>query len=341
MPGVRLGPGSDTEFDPATAASVPARGRPFHIIVTCSNRKREAVPSRLRARSLRAQRVEDRIQEWVHRVESVPAGRVAATDLYVGEHWRLVSALPDTARTRGRVDLWVVSAGYGLIKSGTPVKPYSATFSSSQLDAVVRIQKGSSPRDLLQHWWEGLAEWRPTEMESRSIAAVATEDPDAAFLVVASPPYLHACAGDIRRAFDRVHDQSTFIVLSVGGSTEGISVPNVLPAEARLQGAVGGTLGALNGRLAHLILRSFPVSDLRFGGVEALFASLLAELPARPRHGRAVSTDDQVKAFIRNSIGPMTSASGLLRRYRDAGRACEQSRFRRIYREVEEEIDVN
>jgi hypothetical protein len=341
MMDVRLERGSDKRA--ALADAVPRRGgaRTLHLMVTCSNRKSEAVPGRLRARSIRARRPEDRIQEWIQRVESVPASPVAATDLYAGEHWRLASGLPEAARTRGPVELWVLSAGYGLIKSRTPIKPYSAAFSGSQPDAVVRVRRGVSHRSLLQQWWAGLAGWRTAGMSTRSIAHAAKNDPDAAFLIVASPPYLQACAADIRTAFDKVQDQSRFLVLSVGGSTEGIGVPNVLPTDARLQRVVGGTLSALNDRLAHLVLRSFPVSDLRFEEVKRFFASMTAELPAHPAYGRAVSTDDEVKSFIRGLIGPKTSASRLLRQFRDGGRACEQSRFRRVYLEVEEEIGVN
>ncbi len=50
-------------------------------------------------------------------------------------------------------------------------------------------------------------------------------------------------------------------------------------------------------------------------------------------------TEEQVKLFIREEMkaNPKTSATQLLRRLRDNGRACEQRRFRQIFDDVKEE----
>lgn len=46
-------------------------------------------------------------------------------------------------------------------------------------------------------------------------------------------------------------------------------------------------------------------------------------------------TDEEVRRFIRRELGsaPDSSHTGLLRTLRDAGKACEQKRFRNLFHE--------
>ena len=65
---------------------------------------------------------------------------------------------------------------------------------------------------------------------------------------------------------------------------------------------------------------------------------LLAAQPPIPRYDRKKQTDREILDLIaqRLSQTPATSANRLLREFRDAGLACEQHRFSRLYRTVAE-----
>lgn len=58
-------------------------------------------------------------------------------------------------------------------------------------------------------------------------------------------------------------------------------------------------------------------------------------LPKRRAAG-AIMSDDEVRAFIRSKLAVDRSLrhTRLLRTLREGGRACEQGRFRRLFKEV-------
>ncbi len=61
---------------------------PLHIVVTCTNRKRHAVPPQLRLGDLNHRRPADRFAAWTSRLSSSAHPRYPAVDLYAGEHWQ-------------------------------------------------------------------------------------------------------------------------------------------------------------------------------------------------------------------------------------------------------------
>jgi hypothetical protein len=63
---------------------------------------------------------------------------------------------------------------------------------------------------------------------------------------------------------------------------------------------------------------------------------LLSQQPPIEEYRRRAATDEQVKDFIRWELNRngVLSQSLLLRKFRDSGRACEQSRFASLYRDM-------
>src|SRR4051794_32552373 len=122
-------------------ASQHARGvrtRPPRIalVVACSHRKRVKPPNELRLASINA-RTEQRAAMWERRVRGVEAPRCPAQKLYMGAHWTAAcQAFRLAQRYSSRAELWVISAGYGLIALDTAIKPYGATFASGSTDSV-------------------------------------------------------------------------------------------------------------------------------------------------------------------------------------------------------------
>ena len=64
------------------------------------------------------------------------------------------------------------------------------------------------------------------------------------------------------------------------------------------------------------------------------------------RRTRSPMNDDEVRSFIKHEITKIRSSSQkarhtpLLRKLRDQGKACEQSRFRRLFAAVKDEINA-
>jgi hypothetical protein len=97
---------------------------------------------------------------------------------------------------------------------------------------------------------------------------------------------------------------------------------------------------SLNVRLARLALTE---TGRRFSGrrLRKRFAALLAAGPPLARTAGFSATDGDVRGFIRAAFAetPRPRVTPLLQRYRRSGRACNQSRFMGLYRQIEEEVD--
>jgi hypothetical protein len=302
------------------------RGRPaaVHVIVTCANRKNRPIPADLQLGNVGGRSPGECARRWIKRLaKGTLSPHVAAADLYAGEHWSVARRFPELGLTGETVRLWACSAGYGLIPASAPVMPYHATLTPGQADSV----PGSSAA-----WWSELSQWTgPEPFHPRSIQALVTEDPSAVFLLVLSRNYLHACGPDVAAARARIAGSGQLLIVSTGTRPQGDLADLMIPADARLQARFGGTRRALNARIGGYLL-SEGIRD----AAEATerMRCLLADQPPVPRYNRLRQSDQELLDRIAERLGhePGASANRLLREFRDAGLACEQHRFSRLFR---------
>jgi hypothetical protein len=243
--------------------------------------------------------------------------------LYAGEHWDVARRLSSNSSNRA-TELWVCSAGYGLVPAEAPLRPYSATFAAGNADSVPDGVDGAVA------WWTALSSWEGPHGGPRSLTQLVADDPTARTILVLSPPYLRACRNDIIEAAETLADKRSLSIISAGTKSDFELGEFLLPVDARLQHLLGGTRQALNIRVAeHLLAGGSKTHNQMY----ASLTKLLAEQPAIPRYERRVVTDTQVSAFIRRRVraDSNTSHTRLLREFRDSGYACEQARFGALF----------
>ncbi|HEY4258779.1 MAG TPA: hypothetical protein VGM98_01410 [Schlesneria sp.] len=259
-----------------------------------------------------------------------------ASRLYAGEQWQISRSLTEIAAQRQlHARLWVVSAGYGLVRADESLKPYSATFSRSHPDSILSLPK-EPQATLLQRWWKALSSWRPIDSGPRSIAEIADKFPDVPLLIVASSTYLSALSDDIIDARNALSDEDLMTIISAGTTTLGSLTGNLLPCDARLQAALGGSLMSLNARIARRVLANSNRTPLSFRELARIYKRLLSTQPAIQQYDRKSLTNTQVEKYILKKLSgnPEMRASPMLRQLRDEGFACEQKRFDSLYRKV-------
>jgi hypothetical protein len=189
----------------------------------------------------------------------------------------------------------------------------------------------------LQRWWQRLANWPgPRSGDPRSFVELAKHDPQASIVAVMSEAYLRACAEDLHQAAAHLSDLDRLAV--IGPPRPGTALEEFLvPITARLRPVVGGSLHALHARAASYLLPQVEggVVSRNFLREVARSATEAAPVDASRRPPGARLTDEQVRDFIRRHVGAgPTSATVLLRKLREAGMSCEQSRFKRLYEET-------
>lgn len=298
--------------------------RRLHIVVTCANRKRRPSPVTLRLRLIPRVQPKERVARWLEQLTAEAGETVTAEKLYAGEHWDVARSLPSIATEFSRSMLWVVSAGWGLIPVDAPIRAYSATFSPGHLDSVATDANGT------RIWWGTLAAWQgPTPGRARSLAALVAEHPRDRVLVSLSEAYLTACEADLRAALSLARPGQVSIISAGLGQRADLASWR-LPADARLQHVLGGTRAALNARIVADLLRA-GANDHQ--AMHDRLCNHLARAPELVAYRRRRLTDADVIDFIRarHARYPQASRSGLLRELRDAGMACEQTRFRGLF----------
>ncbi|SFB52886.1 hypothetical protein SAMN05216266_116103 [Amycolatopsis marina] len=295
-----------------------------HIVVTCTNRKQVPVPEHLRLGDLRDRQPGPRFAAWTRRL-SADEPAIAARDLYGGEHWRAAAGLPSVVGDSAQ--LWVCSAGYGLVSVDTLLHPYAATFSAGTPDSVGR---GVGE---LQRWWQRLADWPgPMRGQPRSFVELARRDPEASIVAVMSEAYLRACAEDLRAAAAKLSDPDRFAVIGPPRLRSDLE-DLLVPVTARLRPMVGGSLHALHAKAAtYLMARAGgDVTSRKRLREIAQQAAEAAPADGSRKPGVRLS-DEEVREYIRRRASHgRPSATVLLRSLRDDGMSCEQSRFKRLY----------
>ena len=319
---------------------MPMPDKRLTLVTSCSSRKRLATPDECRIRAVPGGPLEDRFRDWSSRLPgegplSSPWPVKPAAEVYGGEHWSRIREAEQAATEQGwkQVDLWVCSAGYGLVQAKQPIGAYDATFTLNTPDSV-----GKDPAEV-RNWWSWLNHWPlGGNPAPRSLADLVEKSSGTDFLVVLSSAYLKAVQDDLKAACERyrqIHPKSDgFVVISAGEKSD--QWKELVQVDARIESSVrNGTRGALNARVALHLLDQFPAHRFGRRGIEAYLEKALENGQAE-RWDRTPLGDDEVQGFIRQILerDPALSCTRVLRQLRDGGKACEQKRFRDLFQAV-------
>ena len=313
---------------------------PINVIVTCTKQKTEEADKSLQLRTIGGRSIPERIAVWKRRTEQWSGSTVTARTLYAGDHWSVAKDL-ENCRPGGRcVQVWVISAGFGLLSLDTPIPAYSATFSTRHPDTVVlpeAVAVSAQAAACKRAWWNELIRLKWHRKCPVSVADLAKDFPDCPLIVAASANYLQAIQDDLAAAARNLNCSDQLALVSGGTDDLGELSQHLIPCDARLQPTVGGILRSLNVRSLRHFLQGCRTPRISCSSMTLAFNRMLSEAPERVRHERAPVTDDELRRFVQSAFVSQRriSHTRLLRELRSSGRACEQTRFRTVFREVE------
>jgi len=314
----------------------------INLVVSCTSRKRYDTAPGMAVHEIKEPNLDARLRIWKERLGAVRTEEYPAAEIYMGDHWCVARSIPkEAARCGLSIRLWISSAGYGLIRPDTPIKPYQATFARGEQDYIGVGITGTG--EVEQKWWAGVCAYRIRNKENanspRSLQALAEAFPRTPMVVALSVDYLRAVKEDLAATF---HNQFFLEHLSIVscGTRERHSVwrNNLLPCDGSMSRALGGTLTSLNVRV---VRRLFQLWGGAAPTVEHL-AKLTGQIGHQSRSicKRAPSRDSEVADFIYSRLNkaPGISKTKLLGEFRNAGQACEQRRFGEIYARIRREV---
>lgn len=308
---------------------------PLHVVVACTDRKRRGAGEPLRFGDVGGRTMKERCRRWWRRLSQAPAS-VPARDLYAGDHWSIARDLPELARARGfKPSLWIASAGYGLVREDTLLAAYSATFAADSPDSIV--DDASTRTASTTSWWREIASYPlGDQTPPRTLRALAEGSPRGTrMLVVASSAYLEALEQDLLEVLDLGADRARLVLVS---SAPGPAAPLLrahwVPTAAPLRMTLGGALTSLHVRAARHLLQKISPENFDAQHARVHIERLLDRSPDASAPRRERGEDEDVLAYIRKALHSNRAAThtGLLREYRASGRACEQGRFRELFK---------
>ncbi len=304
------------------------------VVVTCANRK-VAVPSRDLRLGTYPTDLRTRANRWTKRLDSPRTDPLEARHLYQGEHWSVVKRMVDQASDFGCIaEVWIVSAGYGLVPISANLESYNATFSSGSDDSVVRSK--ADQRDN-QAWWGLLTSRQNRNLPGpQNLTELALQNTSAPMIVALSKVYLQAVRHDLTSAAKAMGKKADLMLVSAGTPPGGLEEVQ-LPCDARFLTSLGGSRISLNARVADRIIATSGQHEFDSAKVRDLLQKDLDHSEDILRYHRRKQTDSEIQDWIRTRLDNDYSCSSLLRELRDGGFACEQRRFARLYGEIAEE----
>ena len=105
----------------------------IQVIVTCAANKTVDIPEELQFGKLPTLSVDESVIEWIKRLKSTNVNLVKMIDLYKGGYWGIVKDI----NSNSKVDnVWILSAGYGIVNANQEVKPYAIALKDNSFDII-------------------------------------------------------------------------------------------------------------------------------------------------------------------------------------------------------------
>ena len=297
-------------------------------IVNCVSRKTTPIADDLSINAYSAD-LKRRATQWIDRISKPVSEMNTALDLYQGEYWKVVK---DTISKNGSLDveLWVVSAGYGLVPAFARIESYDATFTRESSNYVIKDHNFADKLHAEHYWWSKLNEWKGPENGPRSIASLLQKNPNSPVIISLSHRYFSVVSNDLEEALSGVEQKNNLFLVCSGGLSYPFE-PFQISTHAKYTQKLGGTRIAVNLRTAAEIISSHSRHDFNFDKVQTMVMKKLYDLPEVKEIKRKKMSDKEIIQIIESMRHKSDSHSSLLRLFREQGYACEQSRFRNLY----------
>lgn len=302
------------------------------VITNCTTRKRGALPpislpSRRSPESLAAT-----ASRWGGILKRAPH-QTKVADLYVG---RAISEAKSAARAL-KADIYVVSAGLGLVHEADLVPNYDLTV-SVQAGALFEAMRrsGSGPAD----WWTLLTGDDVTS--TGTLAGLLTTRPHRRAFIALPATYLDLIRDDLSSIGPALANKLLVFTSEAGRALiPGNLRPYVMPYDERLEGldSHDGTRSDFPQRCLKHFVEVLGGHQLSLEAAHVAVCNSLAELERKVLPIREKRTDAQIRALLHSKWRAHRGSSTRLLRYlRDeALTKCEQGRFRALWSQVQVE----
>ena len=149
------------------------------ILSTCSSLKQFPIYADCKLDDYRGSQYEQVLIDWLETVKSPTKKKYPAEDLYIGSNWKEILSCVKTAKRVGFVsELWIISAGWGLIPANFKITPYAASFSEGESSIHnLKWPREFNTKQRSRCWWQTINQKRNLDLPS-SIPELYSSLPD-------------------------------------------------------------------------------------------------------------------------------------------------------------------
>lgn len=302
------------------------------VVTNCTGRKRgSAARATLKTSELRGSAAKV-AGAWVKALQGQPRSDLAI-DFYGGR------SFTEARRTAEFLDapLGIVSAGLGLIWGADNIPRYDLTISEGDNSVVEHLlSQGETSED----WWLALnMAWQRSQPFGRALA----NHPKAVVLLALPSTYLQMVQTELAALPDEQRARLRIFTSESGARTLPQNLlAQAMPYDERLEGSRqdAGTRTdfpqrAMRHFVATLQAHVLPVAEAKQRVEAALSKLSKPQVPVRER-----KTDEEIIATLKANWAEHRGESGRLLKFlrREAGFACEQSRFRDLWRALRADL---
>ena len=314
--------------DYSSGSSMTGKLSKTALLIPCVSRKSSACGQPVPLGDLNDDDFFSLAKKWFVLLDSNSAGCHPLDNLYQGPAW---SAYKNLGQYFDNV--FVLSAGFGIVPISSAVRPYDATFTALQRNSIPLMSKASQS-DANRAWLKAITACSDNPTEPLEVSELLHNYD---FVLIALPSaYLKVLQPELVDAMtSNRQDFGRFLIAGIGIPPRELA-DVFLSVNADLARHYGSTLGALLPvALTDAFSECKTVDDLPV--LQRFFDSI--HVPAKIHRKKVQASDEVILNEIEGMIATLESkelsASRCLRRLRDTtDYSCEQKRFGRLFKQA-------
>ena len=259
---------------------------------------------------------------------------IRVKSLYKGGHWATAKSICQ----HDCVELWVLSAGFGLLHAEDKIVPYQATFAVGHRESIPLYSNEYNGKGFYRTWWKQISENSPfKDKHPTSIADLMRDNSKDYFVISGSPDYINAIEIDIINGLRFLKSSNKQLVIITSKNINPRLNEYFFKSDARMAHWLKCNMLMLNISLAKYIINQFVNNSLNdIGELSKSIYQELQSLPERKIVKGQKRTPEEVEKYILElqRQNPQISATQALRTFRDSGNSFEEKRFRGLFQTV-------
>ena len=293
----------------------------IQVIVTCAANKTVDVPEELQFGKLPTLPVTESVNEWINRLKSTDVNLVKMIDLYKGGYWNIVKDINQNPKVD---NVWVLSAGYGIINANQSVKPYAIALKDNSYDSIKLNTEGQNKQSYSQ-WWDMI-----TTKRKVSITDIYNQNPNDIFIVYASFEYMKAIKND----FINIVDKPNVLIVSPDTKIKEFT-PHILNTNLRLRSFLGGNKMTVSPLTVKHLVENIDKIGYTKDKVNAYFKDIISKQPELPPMNpvrEKLNDEDFIKLLL--EIGIDKPKTAIIKAINNRGYASGVNRTTRILNQL-------